>query len=146
MIFGETMMKKNVQIHFVGDRTVFSEKLIALMDRIERESAQNGRILNIAINYGGKDEIVHAVNAALEKGAERITEKDIDENLYTAHSPFPDLIVRTGGDLRISNFLMWQSAYSELYFTQKLWPDLTEADVDAAVAEFYTRQRRYGGV
>ena len=142
----DTLAEKNVQIHFIGDRSILSEKLISLMDKVEKESAYNEKILNIAINYGGKDDIVHAVNNALKGGKTSISEKDIDNNLYTAHSPSPDLIVRTGGDYRISNFLIWQSAYSEFIFTPKLWPELNEADIDNFVREFYTRQRRYGGL
>ena len=84
--------------------------------------------------------------AFFEWEIENITEEDISASVYTATCPDPDLIVRTGGDMRISNFLLWQSAYSELYFTDTLWPDMTPADVDAAVAEFYSRKRRYGGL
>ena len=135
----------DVRVIFLGDRTPLSEKLRRKMDFLERRSEKNGHILNIALNYGGRDEIVHAVKQVLEKGLE-ITGETIAENLYTKESPPPDLIVRTAGELRLSNFLLWQSAYSELYFTDKLWPDFTEKDVDEAVAEFYRRTRRFGGI
>lgn len=135
----------DVRVIFLGDRTPLSEKLRRKMDSLERRSGKNSHILNIALNYGGRDEIVHAVKQVLEKGLE-ITGETIAENLYTKESPPPDLIVRTAGELRLSNFLLWQSAYSELYFTDKLWPDFTEKDVDEAVAEFYRRTRRFGGI
>lgn len=140
------MMEKDLRIVFLGDKGIFSEKLRKRMEDIEQASKNNGKILNIAINYGGRDEICHAVNKCIEKGIVNITEKDISQNLYTADSPEPDLIVRTGGELRLSNFLMWQSAYSELYFTDTLWPDMTSEDVDEAVRAFASRNRRYGGV
>lgn len=140
------MMEKDLRIVFLGDKGIFSEKLRKRMEDIEQASKNNGKILNIAINYGGRDEICHAVNKCIEKGIVNITEKDISQNLYTADSPEPDLIVRTGGELRLSNFLMWQSAYSELYFTDTLWPDMTSEDVDEAVRAFSSRNRRYGGV
>lgn len=135
----------DVRVIFLGDRTPLSEKLRRKMDSLERRSKENSHILNIALNYGGRDEIVHAVKQVLEKGLE-LTEETIAANLYTKESPPPDLIVRTAGELRLSNFLLWQSAYSELYFTDKLWPDFNEKDVDEAVAEFYRRTRRFGGI
>ena len=142
----ETMKARDAQIHFLGDPSPFSDKFRALMEKTERESAENHRVLNIALNYGGRAEIIRAANTAFtEKGGE-ISEDDLERHLYTSHCPPPDLIVRTGGEYRLSNFLMWQSAYSELYFTDKYWPDMRHADVDAAVREFYSRQRRFGGV
>lgn len=142
----DTMKERDAQIHFLGDRSPFPEKFRQLMEKTERESAENHRVLNIALNYGGKDEIVHAVNELIAEGKTKIDESDIDAHLYTSHCPPPDLIVRTGGELRLSNFLMWQSAYSELYFTDKYWPDMRYEDVDEAVRVFYSRKRRYGGV
>ena len=138
--------ENDVRVIFIGDRGPLSEKLKKKMAHLEKISENNSRILNIALNYGGRDEIVHAVNRAIEIGKNPITAADIDECLYTNQSPPPDLIVRTAGELRLSNFLLWQAAYSELYFTDKLWPDMTEADVDDAVAEFYRRTRRFGGI
>ena len=135
----------DVRVIFLGDRAPLSDKLRRKMDSLERRSEKNSHILNIALNYGGRDEIVRAVKQVLEKGLE-LTGETIAANLYTKESPPPDLIVRTAGELRLSNFLLWQSAYSELYFTDKLWPDFTEKDVDEAVAEFYRRTRRFGGI
>ena len=103
-------------------------------------------VLNIAIYYGARAEIARAYRLLRERGIEQPTEADISAAMYTAASPDPDLIVRTGGDVRISNFLLWQAAYSEFYFSDKLWPDLTPEDIDEIVTQFYTRKRRFGGV
>ena len=142
----EVMMKKDVCIRFIGDKTPLTDKMRGLMEKVETESENNTRHLNIAINYGGKDEIVRAVNMALKSGKTEISEADIEANLYTNHVAMPDLVFRTAGEQRLSNFLLWQSAYSEFYFTDTLWPDLTPEDVDRAVNDFYSRQRRYGGL
>ena len=123
-----------------------SKNLIKKIDNIEKATAKNPLLLNFALNYGGRDELARAFNRLVESGRTNITEQDISEALDTFDCSDPDLVIRTGGDLRISNFLIWQSAYSELYFTDTLWPDLTEADVDSAIREFYKRQRRYGGI
>ena len=142
----ETMKARDAQIHFLGDRSPFPDDFRELMDKTERESAENHRVLNIAMNYGGRAEIIHAANSLIAEGRSAITEEELESRLYTSHCPPPDLIVRTGGEYRLSNFLMWQSAYSELYFTDKFWPDMRHEDVDAAVREFYSRARRFGGV
>jgi undecaprenyl diphosphate synthase len=141
-----TMAAKDARIVFLGDISVFDPDTVRKMEQCERESAGNHRLLNIAVNYGGRAEIVRACNRLIAQGKTNVTESDIERNLYTSHCAPPDLIVRTGAEKRLSNFLMWQSAYSELYFSDVLWPDFTEADVDAAVAEFYSRKRRFGGI
>lgn len=138
--------EENIHVRFIGNLSVFSQDLREKMQRIDRETAHNPFCLNIAINYGGREELVHACSALMSAGKTDITEADISQNLYTANCPDPDLVVRTGGDTRISNFLLWQSAYAEYYFTDVLWPDYSEKDVDAAVAAFYSRCRRFGGV
>lgn len=135
-----------VRYCFIGDMSVLSPTMQCRIRELEEASSRYPQILNIALNYGGREEIVHCCNALLAQGKTQITEEDISRQLYTAHCPPPDLIVRTGGELRLSNFLMWQSAYAELYFTDVLWPDFAEADVDAAITAFYTRGRRFGGV
>ena len=140
------MEEDNVHFRFIGNLSVFPESLRSKMDRIDRETAHKPFILNIAVNYGGREEIVHACNELIHAGKTEITEEDISRNLYTLECPEPDLIVRTGGDLRSSNFLLWQSAYAEYYFTKILWPDFSEKDVDDAVNAFYGRKRRFGGV
>lgn len=137
---------ENIHVCFIGNLTVFPQELREKMERIDRETAQNPFRLNIAINYGGREELVHACTALLGEGKTDITEADIDAHLYTANCPDPDLVVRTGGDTRISNFLLWQSAYAEYFFTDVLWPDFSNKDVDAAVTAFYSRRRRFGGV
>ena len=131
---------------FLGDLKALDPKLEAKCRELEALTAKYKKTLNVALNYGGRAEIVHAVNSALEQGATRITEGDISSHLYTANSPEPDLIVRTAGEIRLSNFLMWQSAYSEFYFTDILWPDMTNEEVDRAVIEFSKRKRNFGGV
>ncbi len=120
---------------------------------VEATSANRGLLVNLAINYGGRAEIVDAVNAALDMarldgsiGTLRIDEDLIATNLYTASSPDPDLLIRTSGEMRISNFLLWQIAYAELYVTETLWPDFTRTDLLQAVLEYQKRDRRYGGL
>ena len=135
-----------IHIRFIGNLSVFSREMQEKMARVDRETAHHPFCLNIAINYGGREEIVHACSALIRQGKQDICEADIAAHLYTADCPDPDLIVRTGGDLRTSNFLIWQSAYAEYHFTDVLWPDFGESDVDAAVAAFYSRKRRFGGV
>ena len=135
----------NVRIRFLGDPTPFPAELRAKMQQVERMSEASTQILNIAINYGGRDEILHAVQETLAAG-ETVSENTIERHLYTVGCPPLDLVVRTGGELRISNFLVWQSAYAELYFTKKLWPDMRPADVDDAILAFYGRRRRFGAV
>ncbi len=142
----EKTEKENIHVRFIGNLSVFSQDLREKMEKIDRETSHNPFCLNIAINYGGREELVHACSVLLRTGKTDITEADISQNLYTANCPDPDLVVRTGGDTRISNFLLWQSAYAEYYFTDVLWPDYSERDVDAAVAAFYSRRRRFGGV
>lgn len=140
------MEDDNVHFRFIGNLDIFPEQLQEKMARIDRETAHKPFILNIAINYGGREEIAHACNELIKLGKTDVTEEDISKHLYTGTCPDPDLIVRTGGDLRTSNFLLWQSAYAEYYFTDVLWPDYSSADVDRAVAAFYSRKRRFGGV
>lgn len=141
-----TMMKRDIRIVFLGDKSLFPEDIRETMLGIEHDSINNKNRLNIAMNYGGRDEIVHAVNELIAEGKKEICEEDITSHLYTLDAPMPDLIVRTAGEIRTSNFLMWQSAYSEYYFTDKLWPDLNERDVDEAVCVFNRRKRNFGGV
>ena len=123
------------------------------MDVVEARSSDKDKIhINIAVNYGGRDEIVHSVKRLAEKimknelSPEDITEKAISDNLYTAGQPDPDLIIRPSGENRLSNFLIWQSAYSEFYSSDVLWPDFTPEDLDKAIEEYSKRNRRFGGV
>ena len=138
--------KDCARYRFLGDLSVLSPSVQKKIHDLEEVSSCYPQTLNIALNYGGREEIVHCCNELMAQGKTHITEEDIERHLYTSHCPPPDLIVRTGGELRLSNFLMWQSAYAELYFTDVLWPDFGEDDVDAAITAFYTRVRRFGGV
>lgn len=140
------VMKNDVRFVFLGDMSVFSQSIRDKIAYIENVSKNNTYIANLALNYGGRSEIVHAVNSLTKSGKTSFTEDDITSALYTKDSPPLDLIVRTGGDLRISNFLLWQAAYAEFYFTDKLWPELTAGDVDEIVNNFTGRSRRFGGV
>lgn len=144
--FFREMDKEKIHLRFIGDLLAFPDSLRAKMERIDSETAAQPFLLNIAVNYGGREEIAHACNALIREGKTHVTEADLSAHLYTAGCPDPDLIVRTGGDLRSSNFLLWQSAYAEYYFTDVLWPDYSERDVDEAVRSFLGRKRRFGGV
>ena len=136
----------NIRMKFIGDLSKLDSSLAEKAKKLEETSKDNRLTLCLAINYGGKDEIVNACNKLIASGKTDITADDIASELYTAGVPDPDLIVRTAGEMRLSNFLMWQSAYSEFYFTDTLWPDMTEEDIDKAVDAVYNRQRRYGKV
>ena len=138
--------KYSNRIRFIGDTSVLTPSLKEKIAYAESLNPDSDRIINIALNYGGRAELAHAFNTLVADGKTTVTEEDISNALYTAESGDPDMIVRTGGDLRISNFLLGQAAYAELYFTDKLWPDLTSSDVDDMVRDFYSRKRRYGGL
>ena len=137
---------KDFQMRFLGDKSVLSEKLRNKCVEIENMASGRPFVCNLALNYGGRDEIVHAVNAAIAEGCSPITEDDISRHLYTCESPDPDLIIRTGGDFRVSNFLLWQGAYSEYYVTDTLWPDFDRTEIIKAIDAFYSRNRRFGGL
>ena len=138
--------KDRVRIIFLGSKAPFSDALREKMEKLERDSSKYTNILNVAFNYGGRDEIVHACNELIADGVSEVTEELIGSKLYTHLSPDPDLIVRTAGEYRISNFLLWQAAYSEFYYTDKLWPDITSEDIDSAIASYSCRERRFGAV
>ncbi len=149
----EDFQDDDIVVRFIGDKSGFSPELQALMDENE-ESSKNrpGMVLNIAMNYGSRDEIVRAVKsicAKVEAGSLRaadVTEQLVADYLYTAGQPDPDLIIRPSGEYRISNFMLWQSAYTEFVIMNKLWPDFTKADLDEALRIYASRNRRYGGV
>jgi len=138
--------KNNVRYIFIGDKAIFTEELREKMIELEEISKDKPLTLNFAVNYGGRDEIVNACRALIREGKEDITADDINSHLYTKESPDPDIIVRTGGEQRLSNFLLWQASYSEFYFTDTLWPDLDTSEVDTIVKAFYNRDRRYGKI
>ena len=135
---------EGVRIHFVGNRDALSEKVRAGLLQAEAATASNTRLIfNICFNYGGRWDIAQAA-AGLAARGEAITEASMDRAMALAHVPDPDLLIRTGGEQRISNFLLWQAAYAELYFSVKLWPDFDEAAIDAAIADYAGRERRFG--
>lgn len=138
------LQSEGVRIHFVGDRTALSEKVRNGLAQAEALTAGNTRLtLNICFNYGGRWDIAQAA-ARLAARGETITELSLNRAMALAHVPDPDLVIRTGGETRISNFLLWQAAYSELYFTDKLWPEFDAAALDAAIADYAKRERRFG--
>jgi len=138
--FNSDHSEDNIKVKFIGDITRFGDNLASKINKIEEATKNNAFTLNIAVNYGGRSELVHAFNKLISEGKREVTEGDISGAIYTSHCPDPDLIVRTGGDIRISNFLLWQSAYSEFYFTDTLWPDMSANDVDEAIKTFYSRK------
>ena len=138
------LQAEGVRIHFVGDRSALSDKVRGGLAQAEAATAGNTRLIfNICFNYGGRWDIAQAA-AGLAARGEAITEASLDRAMALAHVPDPDLVIRTGGETRISNFLLWQSAYSELYFTDKLWPEFNAAAIDAAIADYGKRERRFG--
>ena len=144
----DTLAKKDdgIRFIFIGDKSPFTPSLREKMEALEEETKNNPRIINLAINYGGRDELTNAFNSLIAEGKRKVSEEDISNAIYTKDSPPLDMIVRTGGDIRISNFLLWQAAYAELYFTDTLWPDFSKKDFEKAINEFNNRNRRFGGV
>lgn len=144
---------KGMRIRYIGERNALPEDIVNLIEQLEKNSEDKNVItVNLAVNYGGRDEILHAVKAIAKKveagelKADDINLKDIDGNLFTAGQPDPDLIIRPSGEYRLSNFLIWQAAYSEFWFSDILWPDFTAEDLDKAILDYAKRNRRFGGV
>lgn len=138
------LCKDGVRLHFVGERTGLSDKVREGLAQAERETAHNSRlILNVCFNYGGRWDMAQAA-AQLAARGEAITEASLDRAMALSHVPDPDLLIRTGGEMRLSNFLLWQAAYSELVFSDRLWPEFDEAALDEAIAAFHARERRFG--
>lgn len=147
----ERCNRNNVRVRVIGDKSMLSKDLQESIAELEQATASNTRIgFQIAINYGGRDEIVRAVKRASQEGLlsdpAKIDDSIINDHLDTAGIPDPDLLIRTCGEQRISNFLLWQLAYSELYFTDKAWPDFNKAELEKAIDAFNHRERRYGGL
>jgi len=146
-------LSENTRMIFLGDKSAFDEDLQEKMIKLEEDTAKYDEMtLMMAVNYGGRDEITHAARILAEKAAkgeikpEDITEQSISDNLYTAGFPDVDLLIRPSGEQRISNYLIWQCAYAEFYYTDVLWPDFTPDELDKALAEYARRNRRFGGV
>lgn len=144
----KTARKNHMCVRVIGDKTGLAEDIQQSIARLEQESRdQDGLNFTIAINYGSRDEICRAVRKIVKSGIrpEEITEETISEHLDTAGIPDPDLLIRTSGELRLSNYLMWQLAYTEFYFTDVHWPDFTKGELEKAIEQYSQRQRRYGG-
>ena len=142
----DTMERDKMKLRFFGDLSALSPEL---QDLARRANAVADRVegfqANLCINYGGRDEILHAAKLCAAAG-EEMTEENLQKHLYSAGIPDPELIIRPGGELRLSNFLLWQCAYSEFYFCDTLWPDFGERDLDEAIVAYQQRDRRFGGV
>lgn len=137
------LLERGARVTFSGDTEYFPDDVRAIMHDIEQERTDaNAQVVNIALNYGGRSEIARAAKLASEHG--EINEETIEKNLYTAQLPELDMIVRTGGEMRLSNFMLYQAAYSELFFTDTLWPDFSEDELIGMIAEFGKRVRRFG--
>ena len=149
----EEVRKKNLRLRFWGARDNLSDRIRDLMEKAEAESENmTGMQVNVCLNYGSQKEITNAARLIVEDvasgklSADAVTEAEIEKRLYSAGTPAPDLLIRPGGEMRLSNFLLWQLAYSEMVFTDKLWPEFDEAELRRAIAAFQSRNRRYGGV
>jgi undecaprenyl diphosphate synthase len=145
----ENFKDENIRVRFIGDLEPLADDIKALIEKNEKGSADaTGLNLNIAINYGGRDEITKAVKNIVASGilADSITEDTISQNLYTAGMPDPDYIIRPSGEYRLSNYLIWQSAYAEYWFSDVLWPDFSPKHLEKAIDDFNHRNRRFGGI
>ncbi len=143
------LAREGVRIRIVGDRSAVSDKVRQAWEQVESTTAHNQRItLIVAFNYGGRWDVVQAAQQAIRDGvpADALDERKLGQYMAMGFAPDPDLFIRTGGEVRISNFLLWQIAYSELHFSDCLWPDFGEAELDAAISAYAERDRRFGGV
>ena len=142
----ESIVKKGIKIKILGEINKFPKKLKKVLRDVEFNTKENKIInVNLALNYGSKKEIIFSLKKTI-KSNKKINIKNIEKNLYTAGIPFPDLVIRTGGKKRLSNFLLWQSAYSEIFFIDKLWPSFTNKDFDKILTKFKKTKRNYGGI
>ena len=138
--------KQGIRFKVIGNRKPFSKKLVSILSRSEKKTEKNKSLqLNLAINYGSKAELINAVNLIIKKNIP-ITEKNLEKNLYTNDSSDPDLLIRTGNTNRLSNFLLWQTAYTEIYFIKKLWPDFTIMDYNKILLKFEKTKRNFGKI
>ncbi len=136
----------NIKFVHLGEISKFPEKMQNIILKLVKETENNtGLVVNLALNYGGRADIVHAANLLLQEGVKEITEENFSAKLYSAPAPDIDLVVRTSGEMRISNFMLYQMAYAELYFSKKFWPDFNEKQLDKALRAFSKRNRRFGG-
>ncbi len=145
----QTLHERGVKIRILGSKEGLKPDLISLINRVQTTTSENTNFqLNIAFNYGGRDEFLRATKRAMAAGhtEESLTSEVLESFLDTAGLPDPDLVIRTSGEMRISNFLLWQAAYAEFVFTDVLWPDFTRADLEAAISDFQRRDRRFGNL
>ncbi|OAM30276.1 di-trans,poly-cis-decaprenylcistransferase [Eikenella sp. NML03-A-027] len=139
------MHQNNLRLKVIGNRSRFPAAIVAGIEAAERLTADNtGLTLTVAADYGGRWDILQAANRLIAEGKSEITEDDLSQRLSLAEAPEPDLFIRTGGETRISNFMLWQMAYAEFYFTDALWPDFDAAEFDRAISSFRVRERRFG--
>lgn len=143
----QSLVNENVRLVIIGDRTAFDKGFLELFEMCEAASAHcTGLVLTVAINYGGQQDLVHAVGEAQKQfPGEEISSDMLKSCMMTSHLPPVDLLIRTGGEKRVSNFLLWDLSYCEFYFSDKLWPDFSDEDLKHAFADFYHRTRRFGG-
>ena len=140
------LIKNGIRLKIIGDKKKFSKKLQNLLFKSEKETYKNNKLqINLALNYGSKDEIIDAIKLSL-KTKKKITKKNIENNLYTKNIPNPDILIRTGNTNRLSNFLLWQLAYTEIFFEKKLWPDFKKNDYKKILRKFKSLKRNFGAV
>lgn len=145
--YQKSAQKADYRVLVSGERERLPAGILAKMDELVRSTESNkGLTVHLALNYGARQEIVHAVNQILKEGLAEVTPQDISRRLYQPEIPEPDLIIRTSGEQRLSNFLLWQAAYSEFYFTPVLWPDFNKEELHKAVDAYRARKRRFGGI
>lgn len=145
----EELHKNGVRVRIVGSQTGLPDDILTVINHVETRTRENTAFaLNIAFNYGGRDEILRACRKAMKMGMapDELDEAKFNQLLDTADLPSPDLVIRTSGEYRVSNFLLWQAAYAEFVFTDVLWPDFTKSDLEAALTDYFSRNRRFGGV
>lgn len=143
----EPMLKKDIKFIVSGDYSKFPKKLVDAVEYAVEKSKNNSKmVLNLCINYGGRPEIVRAVNSIIKEGVKEVDEKTISNYLYTAEIPDPDFIVRTSGEQRLSNFMLWQMSYAELYFPKTFWPDFNTKELYKALINYSKRNRRFGAI
>ena len=145
--FNSEKKYNDCRIQFLGDLSKFEPDIRESAEKIMDKTRHNTALhINVCLNYGGREDIVQAVNKLIKQGKTEITMEDISANLYTADCPDPDFIIRTSGEHRLSNFMPWQSTYSELYFPKVLWPDFSKKDLIEAIKEYSSRDRRFGAI
>jgi len=142
----DKLIEKNIKLRIIGNKKNFSNKLKKILSNSERITNKNsGLQINLALNYGFKEELVTSINNLIRK-KKKINERNIKSNLYTSNIPDPDILIRTGNTYRLSNFMLWQIAYSEIFFIKKLWPDFTKTDFKKIISTYYNTKRNFGGL